>query len=246
VSGLRGEVHDSPILEFVELAEELGFDSLWFNEEHFSVDWGARAELHLSPIVAAMAAAARTTQIRVGFSVLLVPLHDPVRLAEELATLDVLSGGRVNLGVSRAASSNYAKVFGYDPQTGPSLEQCLEAIFGYWSGSPVDNDERGRTLQPRPLQQPHPPVFVGAYHDESIAWAAKHGHGLIQHGIQAPASLRRCLGAYRDAGGEVASVPVGRFCYVGESDERARQEAWPTIVTQANRLHRIGLHRRVT
>lgn len=241
--GLEAE-GDKPILELVELADHLGFDCLWFNEEHFSVEWGMRPELHFSPIVLAMAAAALTSRIRVGFSVLLVPLHDPIRLAEEIASLDVLSSGRVNFGVSRAADSHYSQAFGYDPKAGPSLEQCLDLIFGYWAGHPVEADRDQRTVEPRPLQLPHPPVFVGAYHDESIEWVARRGYTLMQHGIQCPTSLQRCLDVYAGAGGEVANVPIGRFCYVGESDKEARRDAWPTVVAQADRLHRIGLHKR--
>jgi alkanesulfonate monooxygenase SsuD/methylene tetrahydromethanopterin reductase-like flavin-dependent oxidoreductase (luciferase family) len=245
--GLEGD-SDTPFLDRVEVADKLGFDCLWFNEEHFSAEWSARSRLHLSPIVTAMAAAARTRHIRVGFSVLLVPLHHPLRLAEDLATLDVLSGGRLNLGVSRgrgsSGSSQYARAFGYDLDTGATLEQCLDKILGYWAGNPVETDEQRRFVAPRPVQQPHPPVFVGAYHDESIVWAAMSGYALMQHGIQAPASMRRCLAVYSRAGGDVGRAPVGRFCYVGESDDVARREAWPTVVAQAERLRRIGLHHR--
>jgi alkanesulfonate monooxygenase SsuD/methylene tetrahydromethanopterin reductase-like flavin-dependent oxidoreductase (luciferase family) len=64
------------------------------------------------------------------------------------------------------------------------------------------------------------------------------------HGIQSPRTLERCLRTYRQHGGDVSAVPVGRFCYVGETDAIARSEVWPTVVQQANRLRQVGLHRR--
>ncbi len=88
------------LLELGPLAESLGYDGLWINEEHF----GQGSRTCLSPILLATALAMRTSTIRIGFSVLVLPLFEPIRLAEEIATLDVLSGGRVDLGVPRGGS----------------------------------------------------------------------------------------------------------------------------------------------
>jgi alkanesulfonate monooxygenase SsuD/methylene tetrahydromethanopterin reductase-like flavin-dependent oxidoreductase (luciferase family) len=174
----------------------------------------------------------------------LAQFAEDLGFAEEIATLDMLSGGRVNLGVSNAGNSRYAAAFGYDRNAGPSLQDVLDTMIGYWSGTPVEIDGTAHTVSPRPAQRPHPPVFVGAYHPESIEWAARRGYSTIQHGIQSPASLRRCLGTFAAAGGDVSRVPVGRFCYVGESDAQARAEAWPVALAQAQRLYQIGLWKR--
>lgn len=91
------------LLELGTLAESLGYDGLWINEEHF----GQGSRVCLSPILLATALAMRTSTIRIGFSVLVLPLFEPIRLAEEIATLDVLSEGRVDLGVSRGNTSRY-------------------------------------------------------------------------------------------------------------------------------------------
>jgi alkanesulfonate monooxygenase SsuD/methylene tetrahydromethanopterin reductase-like flavin-dependent oxidoreductase (luciferase family) len=85
------------LLRLGPLAESLGYDGLWLNEEHF----GQNSRACLSPIPLATALAMRTRTIRIGFSVLVLPLFEPIRLAEEIATLDVLSEGRVDMGVSR-------------------------------------------------------------------------------------------------------------------------------------------------
>ena len=95
------------------MADSLGFEGLWLNEEHFQ---GSNLEIEgrrcLSPLVLAGAILARTRRLRVGFSVLLVPLYHPIRVAEEIATLDVLSRGRVDFGISRGANSRYLSAFG--------------------------------------------------------------------------------------------------------------------------------------
>lgn len=243
LGGLEAHGADA-VLQQARRVERLGFDCLWFNEEHFTELNSQRARRVLSPIVLAAAVAAATTTIRVGFSVLLVPLHHPLRLAEEIATLDVLSGGRVNFGVSRANSARYRTPLGYDETRDPGLQQCLDQILGYWSGTPIVVDDTSYTVAPIPVQQPHPPIYVGAYRQETLAWAAGCGYPIIAHGIQAPASLDRCLTVYAEHGGDLAEVPVGRFCYVGESDRQARKDVWPTAIQQAKRLHMIGARRR--
>lgn len=246
LSGSLGglEAHGAnAVVQQAKLVERLGFDCLWFNEEHFTDPDSQRGRRVLSPIVLAAAVAAATTTLRVGFSVLLVPLHHPLRLAEEIATLDVLSGGRVNFGISRANSQRYRIPFGYDESRDPGLEECLDQILGYWSGKSIVVDGVSYTVSPLPLQQPHPPIYVGAYNPQTLTWAAGRGYPIIQHGIQAPASLHRCLTTYAGHGGDLAAVPVGRFCYVGESDRQARKDAWPVVVQQAQRLHKIALRR---
>ncbi len=246
LSGSLGglEAHNyGATLERAREVERLGFAGMWFNEEHFGRPGTPQERRILSPVVLAMAVAAATTRLRVGFSVLLVPLHHPLRLAEEIATLDVLSGGRVDLGISRANSGRYGAAFGYDKHTGPTLEHCLDTMIGYWAGKPLTIDNVDYAVSPAPAQQPHPPVYVGAYSESTIEWAARRGYATIQHGIQSPASLHRCLTSYAGHGGDLSRVPVGRFCYVGESDAQARKDVWPIAVRQAERLRGIGIWR---
>jgi alkanesulfonate monooxygenase SsuD/methylene tetrahydromethanopterin reductase-like flavin-dependent oxidoreductase (luciferase family) len=246
LSGLHGGVEGpgpTSTLDLARLVESLGFDCMWFNEEHFGRGVPA-ARPPLSPVILATAVATATTTLRVGFSVLLAPLHQPLRLAEELATLDVLSAGRVNAGLSSGDGNRYRTAFGYQPGAVPGLPDVIDTMVGYWSGTPLCVEGTDCVVAPRPVQEPHPPIFVGAYRPGSLRWAASRGFAAIQHGIQSPASLHRCLGTYAEAGGDVSRVPVGRFCYVGESDATARAEAWPVVAAQARRLHQIGLWRR--
>lgn len=248
LSGVRGglEAHGpAPTLDLARWAEDLGFAGLWFNEEHFGRDRQGRLTEPLSPLLLATAVAAVTTHIRVGFSVLLLPLHHPLRLAEELATLDVLSGGRVDAGLAGSANPRYAAALADNWMQVPSLHDAVGTMVAHWTGTPVDTGEdEPREFTPRPVQQPHPPIYIGGYHDETIAWAARSGHATVQHGIQSPASLQRTLAVYADNGGDVTRVPVGRFCYVGETDEQAWAEAGHIVDAQSETLRSFGIWRR--
>jgi alkanesulfonate monooxygenase SsuD/methylene tetrahydromethanopterin reductase-like flavin-dependent oxidoreductase (luciferase family) len=114
------------LLKLGPWAESLGYDGLWLNEEHF----GQNSRVCLSPILLAMALAMRTRTIRIGFSVLVLPLYQPIRLAEEVATLDILSEGRVDLGISRGNTSRYLPTMraAMMPRTcGPEIMDPIES-----------------------------------------------------------------------------------------------------------------------
>lgn len=246
LSGIHGGLEGdgpTPTVRLAEIAERLGFDCLWFNEEHFQRGGRANRQV-LAPIVLAAAIAARTTRIRLGFSVVLVTLHNPLRIAEDIATLDVLSDGRVNFGIARPGNGTYAAAFDWDAARGPDLPDTIDRVLGYWEGEPIAVAGARHRLSPRPVQEPHPPVFVAGYTDQTIAWTAGRGYPLMQHGIQSPASLARCLRTFSEHGGQAAEVPVGRFCFVAESDDAARRQVWPTVVRLTERLREIGIHRR--
>ncbi|MGH3778239.1 MAG: LLM class flavin-dependent oxidoreductase [Pseudonocardiaceae bacterium] len=238
--GGRGELDaTSPESKIVQArtADELGYDCLWFSEEHFSAAGTAAAWVPSSPIVQAAAVAASTSRVRLGFSALSLRLHNPVRLAEDIATLDVLSGGRVNLGISWAGGE-YAEAFGGCGGTDQTLQHRLDAMIGYWTGRRIEIEGADFQLTPVPRQDPHPPIYLTGHTDETIIWAAQRGYALIQPAIQSPASLRHCLRLFSAHGGEVTRSPVERFCFVAESDALAREQAWPLVVELAQRLRR--------
>jgi alkanesulfonate monooxygenase SsuD/methylene tetrahydromethanopterin reductase-like flavin-dependent oxidoreductase (luciferase family) len=247
LSGCGAGFESAPLEEigdWASFAEGLGFTGLWINEEHFQRH-GRDRRTCLSPIVLATALAARTRRIRLGFSVLLLALHHPLRLAEEIATLDVLSGGRVDFGISRGNSSRYLSGYGIDADNlTDRFRDTLQFILDCWAGEPVVTSEGPQAVEPRPIQMPHPPVFIGGYSEESVRWAGSGGHHLIQHGIQSLDTVRRNLQLFASAGGDVSAVPVGRFIYVSRSDESARAEAWPVVCALTERLRTIGIHRR--
>ncbi|MCX6021189.1 MAG: LLM class flavin-dependent oxidoreductase [Chloroflexi bacterium] len=233
------------LLELVQLVDQWGFAGIWLNEEHFQTPIAGRGRLAYSPLMLACALAARTERIRIGFSVLLVPLHRPLRLAEEFATLDLISGGRADFGVSRGANERYFKAYGVSIQQGAEqFPATLEFLKQCWSDEPVQIDDLSIQVQPKPVQRPHPPIYYGAYSDESVRWTAQNGYRMILHGIQSLHNIVRCLRGFADHGGEVAQTPVGRFVYVGETDDIARREVWDTACAQANILRTNGITRR--
>lgn len=235
------------LADVARLAEDWGFTALWLNEEHFQNRTSPQGvpRLCLSPLVLAAYLAARTHRIRLGFSVLLLPLHQPLRLAEEIASLDALSNGRVDFGVSRAGNQRYLQAFGDMTQDQTeSFRTALEFILRCWTEDSVSLGNEVYTVEPKPVQRPHPPVYIGAYTDASVSWAAQLGHTLIQHGIQSYANVRRCLNTFEQEGGARAKVPVGRFVYVGEDDDAARRDAWPVICQHTALLRQIGIAQR--
>ena len=212
------------LLELGPLVESLGYDGLWINEEHF----GQGSRVCLSPILLATSLAMRTSTIRIGFSVLVLPLFEPIRLAEEIATLDVLSEGRVDLGVSRGNTSRYFEAWGLDYEDrSVAFDASFERLIRYWTEPKVQVGSRTESIEPKCIQRPHPPIYVATYREESAAWIGRRGLTLFQCSQQSVDSIRRCSRAFKDAGGDVAQVPIGRFVVVGETDEAAWQAAWP-------------------
>ncbi len=249
LSGCGGgleSISTSQLLDLAERAEALGFDALWLNEEHFQ---GSIVEVEgrrcHSPLILASAILARTNRLRVGFSVLLLALHHPVRLAEEIATLDVLSNGRVDFGVSRGGNGRYLEAYGIAPDSvNERFRDNLAFILRAWQDGKIPFGETEYSIEPKPVQRPHPPIFMGTYTDETAAWTAQEGHVLICHGITSMSNQRRLMKAFVEAGGDPADVPFGRFVYVSETDESAREELWPTIVKLTGRLRGFGLFNR--
>lgn len=225
------------LLGLAPLAESLGYNGLWINEEHF----GQGSRVCLSPILLATALAMRTRTIRIGFSVLVLPLFESIRLAEEIATLDVLSEGRVDLGVSRGNTSRYFEAWGLDYEDrSAAFDAVFESLLRYWTEPKVEVGSRTESIEPKCVQQPYPPIYVASYREAGAAWAAERGLTLFQGSQQSVGSIRRCIGAFKDAGGDVAQVPIGRFIVVGESDAAARKAALPAAAKLTAGYRRSG------
>ena len=158
--GLDGLTLDERIA-LIEEGERLGFESIWLNEEHFVYE----DRLCLSPIPLLSFLAGRTESLRLGFSVLQLPFHNPLRLAEDISTLDVLSKGRVEFGISRSGNESYHRGFGIpSSERTERFDEGLQCIEAFWNATePVDhhgtfwNFEKV-VLTPKPYQQPHPPI----------------------------------------------------------------------------------------
>jgi len=237
-------------VEFAQTAERLGYESIWLNEEHFV----AEDRLCLAPIPLASYLAGRTESLRLGFSVIQLPVHDPLRLAEDIATLDVLSGGRVDFGVSRSGNDRYHRGFGIPREERTErFNEALGFIQKYWTAnSPIDHHGRfyhyeNVVSSPKPIQRPHPPIYIGARQPESVRRVAEGGHRLIGGVIQTLSYTVEDITTFREAARETqrALVPeditIGRFVFLAETDARAREEAKPVIAGLAENFRRGGL-----
>ncbi len=231
---------DSPALyarwlEQIDAAENLGFDSLWVTEHHFRYFGGMMP----SPSVLLAAAAQRTKKMRLGAAVSILPMHNPLRIAEEFAMVDLLSDGRVNFGAGRGMHPTEYTVLGADWNTAQQrLPEALDLVIRAWTGGEFEWTGKHYNfpklnVYPKPLQKPHPPIYVTANKDpESFQMVGQRGHHLMTlpwiatNEIQRP-RVEQYWQALREGGHSVKDKDVFVMypCYVGASDTEARSEA---------------------
>ncbi len=193
-------------LEEAVLAEELGFDCVWVSEHHFSPDaWNP------SPFTFLSAVAARTERVRLGTFVLLLPLHNPLRVAEDVAVLDNISRGRVDLGVGVGSSPEEFRTFGIplEGRLGRTFE-ALRIIERCFAGEEFSHqgkyyDFPNVHLTTRPVQRPGPPILVAAMGDQSVAWTARRGYGMA---AGAGRGHDQYIAALRQQGRDPATLPI--------------------------------------
>ncbi|MBL7496638.1 LLM class flavin-dependent oxidoreductase [Frankia sp. CNm7] len=184
-------------------ADRHNWDYVWLTEHHFLGGFS-----HMSaPEVVFGAAAYATSHIRFGFGLALTPpqYNHPVRIAERVAMLDCLSGGRVDLGSGRSTTPEELYGFGIDPETSRAQwEEGLEAVARLLAEEKVSFDGDylkmpPRTTYPRPVQQPHPPLWVGGVGPGNAERAAKRGLGMLFFALKAdPPSLEASIAAYKE------------------------------------------------
>ena len=190
-------VYDSD-LEQMLAAEALGYTSVWIAEHHFN-DYG----LCPAPTVLAAYVAARTTTLRVGMGVSLLPLHHPVDLAEQLAVLDVASGGRLDVGIGRGGTLQDYQTFRSDRDDSRArVEEGIALMQRCWSGAPFDFAGRFHTaerlhVRPRPIQRPHPPLYIAANSEDSVLSAARLGLPALSSFFVPVPELQRRHAVYR-------------------------------------------------
>ncbi|MEN8182249.1 MAG: LLM class flavin-dependent oxidoreductase [Myxococcota bacterium] len=211
-------------LKLVELAEALGLHSVWLPEGHFVP--GATA----SPLVGLAAFAARTRDLRLGTTSLLLPIHHPLSVAAEVAALDALSGGRVMLGLGRGFRTPVFDGFGVEARTKRDrFDAALDAILRLWSGGTGGEDGMPRGVPcPRPLQQPHPPLLVAAFGRKGLVQAASRGLPYLASPLETLPTLEENYAIHRDhlEDGMSASrirVPVMRTLHVAATNGEARR-----------------------
>jgi probable F420-dependent oxidoreductase len=177
-------------------ADEAGWSCLWAAQRLLYPDqprneypaapgptWPPTFRSFLDPIVSLTYVAGLTRRIRLGTASLMLPLFSPVLLAKQLTTLDVLSGGRLNVGVSLGWSRDeYAAAGTPYVHRGARFEQYIEALIAAWTSAAMDTEFvtlPPHEMRPVPVQQPHPPLFIGGYADAALHRTVKYGAGYL-------------------------------------------------------------------
>jgi natural product biosynthesis luciferase-like monooxygenase protein len=221
-------------LEQIDAAENLGFDSLWVTEHHFRYFGGMLP----NPQLLLAAAAGRTKRMRLGAAVSILPMHHPIRIAEDFAMVDLVSNGRLNFGAGRGMHPLEYAVFNADWNTAQlRLPEALDIIARSWADSAFEwNGEHYRypklSVYPKPLQKPHPPIYVTANKDpESFQMIGRRGYHLMTLPWIFTNELQRTrveqyFAALREGGHavETKDVFVMYPAYVGDSDGQTRTE----------------------
>ncbi|MBE7190528.1 LLM class flavin-dependent oxidoreductase, partial [Jatrophihabitans endophyticus] len=218
-------------LDMCEWGDKLGFETVYLAEHH-----GAEDGYCASPMVQAAAIAARTTHMRIHFSALLPVLHNPLRLAEDLATVDIISRGRVDMTLGLGYRLHEYAMFGVQKSKRvPILEETIEILEKAWTGEPFEY--RGQTvmIRPTPVQKPRPPLYIGGSTQASAHRAAKYGDNYLPAGQE---DLYSIYQADRIAMGLPPNTPPGPkgplFLFVTEDPEQSWQDVAPHVIYTSN------------
>jgi len=237
------------IMAQIELGDELGFDTAWLGELHF----GRAFSILADPLMVLAAAAQRTTRIRLGTAVMLLPLHHPVKIAEEAAIVDILSDGRLEFGVGRGAFPLYYAGFDVpQEESRERFEEALDFILAAWKSEEFSFDGKyfrahDLCVVPRPVQSPHPPVRVAANSPETFPFAARRGLPIFAAPlINPPERLKAGLQAYRETlpAGIKGDTALAFSVHVTTSRAQARQHVEAGLLRflreAAERLRPVG------
>jgi luciferase family oxidoreductase group 1 len=220
-------------LDLMRAAEDLGFDSVWPAEHHFS-EYG----YCVSTAVTLAAVAAVTKHIRLGTGVVVLPFHNPLRVAEEFALLDLMSDGRLNFGIGRGYQPTEYKGFQVEQTKSRGIfNESVEIILQAWTQERVNYhgvhfNIEDQPVRPKPLQKPHPPVWVAGISEATFPLVGKWGFNLLcapVFGFQGKTGadlLNDYRQALRAGGHDPATKEIAALCmvYCAETTEQARRD----------------------
>jgi luciferase family oxidoreductase group 1 len=235
-------------LDLAQAAESLGFHNVWLAEHHFSTYGYLSRPAQLATYIAA-----KTSRVRVGTAVIVVPLHHPLVVAEEIATLDLVSGGRLDVGLGRGYQHYEFERFGLELDSGRARwEESIDIILRALAGRPFSYEGKlfkipETTVFPQPLQQPRPPIWITAQSPDSVEAAVRRGFNVLTGGFGVPiermAEFRRLFDRLVAEVKPPRPLQVGvqRAVYVTDDDADARAAAeearWNMRVTLSLRNH---------
>ena len=186
-------------LDQIVYAEEVGYESVWFSEHHFRPVWSHNS----APDLTLAAVTQRTSRIRMGIGVVLAPIHHPLHAAARMATLDILSRGRVDVGLGRTGYPYQLTPYGSDLEdTRGMWEEFAEVLPKAWTQEVTSYDGQyfkipPREVLPKPLQKPHPPLWSACGSDETVRLAAEMGLGALVGSEGGPEKVGNLLDLYR-------------------------------------------------
>ncbi len=241
-------------LEQMEWTEELGFDQIWLTEHHF-IDYG----LSVDPASLASAAASRTRRVRIGLAAAILPFHHPLRLAEQLALVDVISKGRLDIGVGRG--NRPAEFKGYhvpQQENRERFDEAVDIMLRAWTEDRFSYQGRFFTIEdarviPKPVQRPHPMIYQVCGSDDGIESTASRGWPMLNSILTGPVEqlLKRrdnYLLALRKHGRSEAEIDalmknwgVSRQIYVAPTDAQALAESKDAEMWYQDSLRRFQI-----
>ena len=198
-------------LEQITYAEEMGFHSVWFSEHHFRPVWSHNS----APDLTLAAISQRTSRIRLGIGVVLAPIHHPLHTAARMATLDILSRGRVDVGIGRTGYPYQLTPYGTDLQdTRGMWEEYAEVLPRIWTEEIISHQGKyyqipPREVLPKPLQKPHPPLWSACSSEETTRLTASLGLGALVGSEGGPEKVAGHLELYNRT--LETDPPVGKF-----------------------------------
>ena len=188
-------------LEQIPYAEQQGFESVWFSEHHFRPVWSHNS----APDLILAALSQRTSRIRLGIGVVLAPIHHPLHVAARMATLDILSHGRVDVGLGRTGYPYQLTPYGSDlGDTRGMWQEFADVLPRIWTQETVSYDGNyfkipPREVLPKPLQRPHPPLWSACGSDETARLTGSLGMGGLFGSEGGPVRVEQLMGIYKDA-----------------------------------------------
>lgn len=214
------------ILDVIAWTEEAGFEGAWVPEHHLAEDGYMP-----SPLIALSAIAARTRRLRLGSAIALAPLYHPVRFAEDCAVLDIIAGGRLEIGLAIGYRQREAAAFGVDfTRRGRIFDEWLQIVTRLWAGEAVDWAGQQFSLSGAKVLPPAPrgriPLYVGGFGDKAIERVLRYGDGYIG----SEDVCGRYVDLLRERRADLAAAKVritGLFTVVASDPEAALEELAP-------------------
>ena len=239
------DVHERVTREIIE-ADQDGYDYVWIAEHHASTGYGILPD----PLTYIAYLATLTERITLCSGVMVVPLHNVVRLVENISFVDILTKGRIAFGIGSGYREHEFEALGADFENRRAYQaEALGVMMELFHNHQVDhkgvhlpdiNITGDYEVLPHPVQKPHPPMYMGAASEESISLCARYGLGLLMSTLTPIAQLAPKAQFYLEQAKETAapynanpghgSVGIGRMVYVAETDAQAKEEAGEAVV----------------